>query len=578
MSSSVAPAQPRVSGPSHSRQSSRLAVPRGLVWGIGIAIMLTYVSLVGRYRLAEPDEPRYAEIAREMIELRDWVTPHLNYVKYFEKPPLVYWLTAINFELFGMSEFVARLSPVCFGLVGIVVAFVLGRSMYGAWTGYAAAALLATSPLYFGLSQILILDIPLTALMAVGLAAFWFAYNSAAAPAGVAFSRRQLLVWLLYVATGLSVLTKGPVAAVLTGGIILVYLSLRGDLRAVRWVLSPPALIAFVVITLPWFILVSRRNPEFINFFIVDQHLKRFLAPNEHQQGAWFFIPIVLGGMLPWTVFALFAPGRIRRSVVRVLRRRVSAATLFCVVWSSVIFVFFSLSGSKLATYVLPMFCPVAILAARWFEQVLAQQQRHILARGCVALLVVGILTAIGGAVASALFDQPQVGLIVPRAYAGGGLLAVMAAAALLQLRSGSGQGSLVILIVGMLGLQLLAISGRGVAVDYQRLGSALRAQARPRDLVILYNHYVQGIPFYARRRAIVVRGHGELDFGSHQGDQSAFFWPSDDQLLHAWQSERHVFLIINRLELEPLLPHLQPTPRQIAEQGKKVLIVNFAG
>ena len=156
-----------------------------MVWGFGVAIVLAYLCLLGGFGLAEPDEPRYAEIAREMIELRDWVTPHLNYVKYFEKPPFVYWLTAINFELFGMSEFVARLWPALFGLIGIMTAYVLGRSMYGAWTGYVAAALLAATPLYFGLSQILTLDMPLTTLMTVGLAAFWFAYSDDRAPQSV---------------------------------------------------------------------------------------------------------------------------------------------------------------------------------------------------------------------------------------------------------------------------------------------------------------------------------------------------------------------------------------------------------
>ena len=558
-------------------QSGMAPVPRSLVWAIGIGIVLTYLALLGTYRLAEPDEPRYAEIAREMIELRDWVTPHLNYVKYFEKPPLVYWLTAVNFAVFGSSEFIARLWPACFGLTGIAVAFLLGQSMYGLWTGYVAAALLATSPLYFGLSQVLILDMPLSGLMAIGLAAFWFAYDSRAAAAGGARGR-QLMILLLYVATALSVLAKGPVAAVLTGGIIVLFLLLRGDLRALRWVLWPPGLIVFAVITLPWFVLVSRRNPEFLRFFVVDQHLKRFLAPNEHQQGLWFFVPIVWGGMLPWSAFVLFAPGRMRRFVTRVLRRRVSAATLFCLTWSGVIFAFFSLSGSKLATYVVPMFCPMAIMGARWFERLLAARQHRAPVRGCVALLVAGILTVIGAAVAAAVLDQPKVGLIITRAYAGGCLMAAMATVALIELRRRSGQGWLLVLIVGMLALQLVAITGRGVATDYRDLGLVIRTQARPQDLVVLYNHYVQGIPFYARRRAVVVGGHGELDFGSRQGDQSAFFWPKDDQLLQAWQSGRHVFLVINRLELEPLLPRLQPAPRQVAAQGKKVLIVNFAG
>ena len=599
--SNAAVSLPQGPSPAKAGDAVRLRVTRWMVWGFGVAIVLTYLCLLGGFGLAEPDEPRYAEIAREMIELHDWVTPHLNYVKYFEKPPFVYWLTAINFELFGMSEFVARLWPALFGLIGIMTAYVLGRSMYGVWTGYAAAALLAATPLYFGLSQILILDMPLATLMTVGLAAFWFAYNRGRAPHSVErcgrgsplplgegqgegnsapsrTMRRQGLLLVLYVATAFGVLTKGPVAAVLIGGSIVLFLILQRDLRALRWLLSPVGIVAFLAITLPWFVLVSRRNPEFLDFFVVDEHLKRFLAPSEHQHGLWFFFPIVWGGILPWSAFVLFAPGMLRRLGARLLRRQLSAATQFCLVWSGVILLFFSLSGSKLATYVLPIFCPLAILAARFFERILEEKQHCILIRGCVALLVFAAVTALGGAVAATLLDQPEVAIIIPRVYAGSCVIALTAGAALILLQRRSPQASLAVLVLGMLVLEMVAISGRGMRAHYRRLGVTIHQQARPQDLVILYNHYVQGVPFYARRRAVVVGGHGELDFGSHQGDQSAYFWDNDEQLFQAWRSPRHVLLVINRLELEPLLPRLQPAPRQIVAQGKKVLIVNFAG
>ena len=188
--------------------------------------------MLGAFALAEPDEARYAEIPREMIESGDWVTPHLNYVKYFEKPPLVYWLTAINFQLFGMSEFVARLWPAIFALLGIGMAYALGRSMFGPWTGYAAAALLAATPLYFGLSQIFILDMPLSGLMTVSARRLLVRLH--ATPNGA-----RPYVWLLYAATALAVLTKGPVAPLLIGAIIVSFLLLQRNLGALRWLVNP---------------------------------------------------------------------------------------------------------------------------------------------------------------------------------------------------------------------------------------------------------------------------------------------------------------------------------------------------
>jgi len=197
---------------------SRLWV--ALLW---LAIAVVYLGAIGAYPFADPDEPRYAEIPREMLELRDWVTPHLNYVKYFEKPPLVYWLTALSFKAFGLHEWSARIWPALSGLAGIGMAYILGRAMFDPWTGQAAAALLAAAPLYFGLSQVLVLDAPLTALMTVALGCVWLAYT------GV---RRQLFTVVAYAATALAVLTKGPTALLLPGVIVVLFLLLRRDLGA----------------------------------------------------------------------------------------------------------------------------------------------------------------------------------------------------------------------------------------------------------------------------------------------------------------------------------------------------------
>ncbi len=554
-----------------AQQATRGAAPPGvptwLMWAFGLMVLLTYFGLLGGYGLGEPDEPRYAEIAREMLQLGDWVTPHLNYVKYFEKPPLVYWLTALNVASFGLSEFVLRLWPAVFACIGIVTAYLLGRAMYGQWVGAVAAALLATTPLYFGLGQILILDMPLSALMGIGLAAFWFAYTH---------RERRRFVLVLYVATALGVLTKGPVAALLTGAIIAGFLLSQRDLQALRWLLSPWGIGVFCLITLPWFVLVSYRNPEFIEFFVVKQHLARFFSPEEHQQPLWFFVPIVFGGMLPWSLCVLCAPGRLREFLRWRHLRRLSPAAWYCLSWSAVVFVFFSLSGSKLATYVLPLFCPLAILAARFLQRVVAERQADMFVRSCYALLVFAGGCVVGAVIAGQVAHAWQVDIIVPRLYVGAVVLGGAALVALALARRRAVWESFVVLLFGMLLLQAVAISGRGAAEEYGDLGKVIRREARPDDAVISYRHYVQALAFYGRRRIIMANGRGELSFGSFQGDQRAFFWETDEQLIQAWRSGRRVFLIINWYELDPLRPRLDPPPRQIAVHHKKEIVVNF--
>lgn len=557
----------RVDNDAPVRAAASKRASRACVLAFGLIIGVTYCGTIGHYPLAEPDEPRYAEIPREMIELRDWITPHLNYVKYFEKPPLVYWLTAGSFEAFGIHEWTARIWPALFGLVGIVMAYVVGRAMFDTWTGYAAAALLAAAPLYFGLSQVVVLDMPVSALMTVALGCVWLAYSG---------RHRQTFTVLAYAATALAVLTKGPMALLLTCAIVMLFVVLQRDIGALRWLCSPRGILVFVVIALPWFIVVSARNPEFLEFFLIKQHVGRFLRPDEHRQPLWFFVPIVVGGFLPWSAFVLLAPRVTARFLRRAARLRLPPAVLYCVIWSAVVFGFFSLSKSKLATYVLPMFCPMAILLARFFRAVIDRNDTGILVRGCIAMLVLAALTVLGAVIAPKVVDDPLVGKIIPSIYSAAVVLVLTAASALIAARRGDPQAVFAILLMGVLVLQGVAFTGRRVATQYRTLGMTIGRLAQPQDQVVDYRQYVLGINFYARRRVILVGGRGELTLGSLQGDQHEFFWDGDEALLQAWQSPRHLFLVINRVDLDTLKSRLQPAPRQIAAHGKKVVVVNF--
>ncbi len=519
--------------------------------------------------LAEPDEARYAEIPREMIELRDWVTPHLNYVKYFEKPPLVYWLTAVNFELLGQREYAARLWPAVCGLLAIAAAYGLGRAAYGPRVGAASAVLLAAAPYHFGLSQALVLDMPLAAFVTVALAAFWFAHADA--------RQRRWWVRLLYAATALGVLTKGPVAVVLVGGTVALFIAVRREWRVVRWLVSPTGILIFLAIAVPWFVVVSRRNPEFLQYFVVHEHLQRYMKPNEHREAVWFYVPIVFAGLLPWTFVAAFAPRRVADALRRLLRGRVSPATLFLVCWCVVVFGFFSLSRSKLGTYVLPMFCPLAVLMAAFL--------RDSRGRRCGGP---GAPRVRGAAGDGRRRPDRRAGRRAVRAAAGvrvrcavdvsGGDRCWVRAPwrAIAYARRGRLIASLLALAVGVLLAQGAAIPARAMARDFRTMGLLIRAQAQPDDLVVIYRSYVQGIAFYARRRTVLVHGLGELRFGSQQGDQRAYFWDSDAPLLEAWRSGRRMFLVGNRHELQVLLPELRPAPRELMANRKKVLWANF--
>jgi 4-amino-4-deoxy-L-arabinose transferase-like glycosyltransferase len=554
---------------------SEPTVPRrGTIVVIGLLIVLNYTITLGAAPLIEPDEPRYAEIAREMLESGDWVTPHLNYVKYFEKPPLVYWLTAATMGVLGSHEAVLRLWPALFGLMGLGCAWILGRSIYGPLEGLLAAAILACTPFYFGLSQVLILDMPLSALITIALTAGWLLYQQ---PSSATNQARGLSL-ILYAAVALGVLTKGPVAAVLVGATLLGFTLLSRDLGFLRRLLSVGGLVLFVVIAVPWFVLVSWRNPEFFDFFVIDQHVNRYLHPSEHRAPVWFYVPIVLAGMLPWT---LILAGRLRwigeraRALVML---RVSPGTLYCAVWAAVVFLFFSFSGSKLATYILPVFCPLAVLSSRavvglWREQRVGPF-RWLLA--LVAFLALGLFLA--AAVLPFVLDRHRIGELVRYLWLGGFVMLAFALTLRGELRRQAPRPArlLGVAIAGTLAVQVSVMAGRSAAQHYKPLALAIREQAEADDSIVLYRHYTQGFPFYTARRVIMVGAWGELEFGRRLGDQSGYFWKEDEQLFQAWRSGRRMFLVVNASYLDRLRPQLDPAPREVARFGKKILLVNF--
>lgn len=519
-----------------------------------------YILPLGWFGLNKPDEGRYAEIAREMLVLGDWVTPHLNFVEYFEKPPLVYWVTAVAEAILGPTEFAVRLFPACCGLLTVWMTFALARAMFGASTALLAAVILATAPLFFVLSQVIILDMPLTCTVTASLVCFWFAYRAAGNPAW----------WYrgMYAAVALGTLIKGPIAIVLSGLTVVTFLALRRDWNAVVRSLRLDGVLIAAAIALPWFVAVSIRHPEFLDFFFMDQHWRRYLSTGEHHGAWWYYLPIVLGGMAPWTVVALGDPKSWRPREWWPL----SPAHQFCLAWAVSVFLFFSFSISKIGTYVLPMFPPAAIgLALVIRRQEVAGRPLGVRAAAWVCgALGAGCLVA--SPVVLAVWSDPRASTLASRLALGG---VVLATGSGLVLRRAAFERGVWVLAGAMVLLLGVVISGRDVATQYRPLARAVAATAGPNDLIVAYAQYLPCFSFYTRRRVVNVISWGELEFGRQHGDHAEFFWPEDEQLVEAWRGPRRILLIINRDQLDRLRPSLVPPPLEIASQYKKVVVTN---
>ncbi|HEJ83484.1 MAG TPA: glycosyltransferase family 39 protein, partial [Desulfobacteraceae bacterium] len=245
--------------------------PRSREGGGVIAVMILvtvlaagiyFIGLDG-YPLLDPDEGRYAEISREMLETGDFITPRLNYVKYFEKPPLFYWCVAGAMALFGQSEWVVRMVPALAGLLTVVLIMALGNCLFGRRVGVMAGWVYLTSVIPLILARLPIIDGLFSLLLTATWGTWWCGYR--ALPGG-AKRRWYIAAWALM---GLAVMTKGVAAIALTGGIVLGVIALRSDWRALGSLCWISGLLVFAVIVLPWHLAAGFRNPEFFHFYFV---------------------------------------------------------------------------------------------------------------------------------------------------------------------------------------------------------------------------------------------------------------------------------------------------------------------
>ncbi len=352
--------------------------------GLAICFGCIYFLWLANHPLFVPDEGRYSEIAREMLASGDYVTPRLDGVAFLDKPALYYWLQAAAMRLFGVNEWAIRFWPVCFGIGGTLAIYIAGRSCFDRRTGLLAALMLATSPLYFGAAHYANLDLEVATFISFSLYAILAGLH-----APLATARRQGLFLLAFVFAGLAFLTKGLIGLafplLITGCFILLTHQWR-ILKELRWTLLCGALIFLAIVT-PWYWQAQRANPEFLHFFFVTQQFTRFLsnASFNNQVPFWFYIPIVLLGLLPWTVFLPQALWRAWRS---------DSQNIFLLLWAGIVFVFFSIPHSKTIGYILPVLPPLVLLLSRH----LALRFNHRIIIVCALFAIAVALTAAAAA------------------------------------------------------------------------------------------------------------------------------------------------------------------------------------
>ncbi len=335
----------------------------GLVLYLCVFSGLTTLGFVG------PDEPRYASIARAMAASQDWVTPRLYGEPWLEKPILYYWAAGLAYRLGGETEWAARLpSALSAGLTSLAVAW-LGWRLFGALTGAIAFVVFPTTVATFALARGATTDMLFSASLTVAMVA--------AAPRLLTNDRRRRWAAMFGVAVGFATLAKGPAGILLAVGSVMLWGVASGQTARLRALAGPLAVTCFALVSLPWYVFSILRTPEFVEVFLIGHNIDRFLTPVfRHQQPFWFFGPILVLGIAPWSAF-LVATARRGYHSWRDGRWRASRA-LYVAAWVVFPCVFFSLSQSKLPGYIMPTIAPLAVVLAVTITQLLDRDDRSL--------------------------------------------------------------------------------------------------------------------------------------------------------------------------------------------------------
>ncbi|UDQ96882.1 phospholipid carrier-dependent glycosyltransferase [Lentisphaerota bacterium WC36G] len=328
--------------------------------------VIAYLATLGYRGLISPDETRYAEIPREMLLTGDWITPKMNDLVFFEKPIFAYWLSAVNMLIFGVNAFAARLGSALMTLIATCgVWFFVKKTFKNDFLSVLSAAIFASMGIVFGIGTFVVLDAQFSGFMTLGMIFFYMLYKS---KGKMDFFTYSVLCGLSF---GCAFLTKGFVIFILAGGAATLFLLWEKEYKKIFTLPWLPFFVMLLV-AVPWSLAMLKADAGFWHHFIIEEHIGRFLskfrensndASNKHEEPFWFFIPVVLIGILPWGI-------HLWTIIKGVAKKDFSDSRIrFLICWFGVVVVFFSLSSGKLPTYILPCFAPLAMLVGYWLNK-----------------------------------------------------------------------------------------------------------------------------------------------------------------------------------------------------------------
>ncbi len=541
-------------------------------WGRDTLLIILLLSILFGFMLGSrplnvPDEARYSEIPLEMIATHDYVTPHLDGIKYFEKPALFYWMQVGAIKLLGDNNWAYRITTAFMALLGCLIIYWASLILYDRRTALISTGILSTSLIYFAFAHIVTLDVTLSVFMSGALLSFICAMRF---PPGII---RRSLLWSCYAFAGFAVMTKGLVGAILPGAIIFSWLMIFNEWRQLKccYLISGTAL--FLLITLPWHVAVQLKNPEFFYFYFIQQQFTRYLTDYAGRyKPFWFFIPIIIIGLFPWICFLWQS---IKFHLPKKWKDRdLQKEPIFLMLWAAIIFVFFSLSKSKLIPYILPTIPPLIMLVGHYLANVTPNDIG--ITRGFKALPIVTIVMSLALLISYhfiATYNSTLVltcTLIIITTAITGSFIAKRA-----YYKYGIDRALINQIVATACCLLVLTILIPSVDMNsISPLTRVLTPLLKPDDEVATFHFYYQDLPVYLHKRILIVGWKNELTFGiAHQNTHQ---WILDDATFwKLWSSPKTIYMITTqKIYNTQLLGEYAPL-HLIAETRHDVLLAN---
>jgi 4-amino-4-deoxy-L-arabinose transferase-like glycosyltransferase len=510
-----------------------------------------YALWLGTYPLFTPDEGRYAEAAREMIASGDYITPRVSGIAFLDKPVLYYWLQALAISLFGVKEWAIRFFPMLSGLLGCLMTYICGRLLFGRRSALLAALLLATAPLYFGSAHYANLDLEVAVFISCSLLCFITGVQQQ--------TYSKAFLYTAYLFAALAVLTKGLIGLVFPLLIIGSWIALQGQWRLLKNIHLFSGILIFSALVLPWYVLVQKANPNFLHYFFVTQHFTRFLSAAEFNNKTvfWFYLPIVLGGFFPWTIFLFQALTQAIRNILK--KPKQHSSELFLILWLILVFTFFSIPHSKIVTYILPMFPALALLTGHYLSCIWDRMGKKNYEACIAAFCLINIIFA------AILLTQPEYQWLemttgfTPYLTALSLILMFFAAISLLLIR----KKVLAAIIVTFAISNILFLSTLTLGASYLNQRSAkplamqLKAIIQPQDEVVHYFKFFQDVPLYLGQNVSIVANWHSPTILTHDNwirelSYGMSFPDTDKRLINEevfwkrWHSNKRIFVFIS--------------------------------